>query len=188
MTQSPLDNSEEPGVPKTDLSPEDILKEWTLGAKAIKIETPTATRVGTIPLDRATAFIQVLGQEKDLDPKEVLLVLTYLFQRGATTKGCNPEEAIVFKGQRISVKSLRTALSKTGLRNKARQVARTLSPQILEIAIEHQIPGNLSRAIGKRHDVKDSDKPYLSDYFLPELIKPDIQKLIEEHLQIRRRK
>lgn len=169
-------------------NPDEMLQRWAEEAMLLETEAQNLTHPGTIPMDRAMAFVDTFAKEKDLSPNEALYVLTCLFQRGGTTKSCNPEESILFKDKRISVKTIRTVLSKSGLRNKSRQVARTLSPYILQIALKHKIAGNLAKSIGRRHDIKESDKPYLSDYFLPELQKKEYQCLIDEHLQFRRRK
>lgn len=161
------------------------LKSWTQEAKAIKIDNSDNIVAGVLPLDRAIQFVESFAAEKEITNAEALLVLTLLFQTGATAKSCNPETAISYKSNRYTVKSLRTALSKCGLRNKSRQVARTLAPQILDLSIQHKIPGNLSRAIAKVHEIKETDKPYLSDFYPPEIIPNEIQRLINEHIQSR---
>lgn len=181
--------SKEPDQTNDQKPPEDYLNELVKESKTLEIDVQGSyVGVGRLPTQTAIEVIKKISSKHKLTEGETMVALAYLFQKGASTKGCNPSEAVTINGNTLSVKQMRTIMTQMGLQNRDRQLARTLSSQILEIAIAKDIPGNLSRAISSRYDIPVADRPYYSDFYEEEQVTPERKRLIEEHLEIRRQK
>jgi type II secretory pathway component GspD/PulD (secretin) len=171
-----------------------------LGSDSINIEEATQLAISQdIPLDTSSnsglmdkytvnRFIMQFTEDYSCNPAHCLLVLTCLFQKGASAKSCNPEESIIVAGKKYTVKQIRSTLNKIGQRNRARRLARSLAKEILTIAVAKNIPGNLAIPIGRKYEIRTEDRPYLSDFYPEELIGINRKRMIDEHLQSKKRK
>lgn len=164
------------------------LEKATQLAITQNITVDTSSNSGLMDKYTINRFIMQFSEDYSCDAVHCLVILTCLFQKGASAKGCNPEESVIVEGKKYTVKQIRTTLNKIGQRNRARRLARSLSKELLAIAIAKNIPGNLAIPLGRKYEIKSEDRPYLSDFYPEELIGINRKRMIDEHLQSKRRK
>ena len=151
-----------------------------------KIKIPSQPSLSVLTEDQAMRVILTLSKEKDITPQASLLAITYLLQKGGSTRNCNPNESVTLDNKTITVANLRQALATCQLKNQARRLGRALAPQIIKIAQNYNIPGNLATAISKTQDISESEMIYLSDFLDREETVPlRLREIIQKHFSTR---
>ena len=127
--------------------------------------------------------------ENGCEPSTALLALTQLFYKGMSAENFNEKESVEVEGKKYTVKNFNTVKGRAGLKSvKNRQIARTLAPQMLEIAIRYNIDGQLCSAIEKYEAIADADRPKLCDFYGANLVGRPVKKMIEGHLERARKR
>jgi hypothetical protein len=167
-------------------NPENNIEKWSRDALKKKREINSNIQLGKLTLKEAEKVICTFAKDNSITESETIIVFSYLLQKGGSTKSCNPDEAIIMDNRKYTVRQLRIALEKNGLKDRARMLGRTLAPHILKIAINNNIPGNLAKTIARRHSIPQEDFPYYSDFYSEAEVGIERKRLIDEHLEYRR--
>jgi hypothetical protein len=94
------------------------------------------------------SYAKVIGITNGDDPKRIALVgISILFQKGGTTRACDSNLCAKFNNYDFKLGSFRKVLNDLKLSKSERKFARNLGTKIGLIAVELDLPGNLSKKI-----------------------------------------
>jgi hypothetical protein len=154
-----------------------------LAAEDPDITYTNLSRTGLIEDKQLRKLLSLYCIENGINPKTALLALTLLFYKGMSADNFNDKESVEIENKKFTVKNFNTVKGRAGLKSaKNRQIARTLAPQMLKIAVARKMDGQLCTAIEKFETVSEVDRPKLCDFYGADLVGYPVKKMIENHL------
>lgn len=137
------------------------------------------------------SYAKIIGITNGDDPKRIALVgISILFQKGGTTRACDNNLCANFNNYKFELGSFRKVLNDLKFSKSERKFARNLGTKIALIAIELDLPGNLSKKIPNLNPSMEFTRmelAWMSDFQRDNLDCPEkVRSLIIETLNKRR--
>lgn len=111
-------------------------------------------------------IIDLIKNNKKLDDYEtVWILLAGLLQSGGTNRGAGNSVIFTYDDHSLAAQELQSLIKKVKKNATNRQLARTIADQIVEIAIELNIPGDLAEQMRYEHpDLLKIEKIWCSNF------------------------